>query len=124
MEVFKLGTTLALAGRFDGRSTGMVREALYSHIDETSDAVVVVDLSEVESLDSTALTLLGAASCYLEREGRHLVLRGATPAVRRVLAFTRLRRLFQVEREAAPETNHQRLRCDLFSTVPGVEHFT
>jgi anti-anti-sigma factor len=100
MEIFKLGTTLALVGRFDGRSTGMVREALYSFINDTSDDVVL-DLSEVESLDSTALKLLGAASHHLERGGRHLVLRGATPAVRRVLAFTRMRRLFQVERQPA-----------------------
>ena len=105
MEVFKLGTTLALAGRFDGRSTSMVREALYSHINETTDADVVVDLSAVESLDSTALKLLGAASHYLERGGRHLVLRGASPAVRRVLAFTRLRRLFQVERDVGAAVN-------------------
>lgn len=103
MEVFKIGSTLALAGRFDGRSSSMVREALYTHIDETTDDVVI-DLSEVESLDSTALKLLGAASHYLERGGRHLVLRGCTPAVRRVLTFTRLRRLFQLERQSPRET--------------------
>jgi anti-anti-sigma factor len=101
MEVFKLGTTLVLSGRFDGRSSGMVREALYSYIDETTDGDVVLDLSEVESIDSTALKLLGAASHYLERGGRHLVLRGCTPAIRRVLTFTRLRRLFQIEGQTA-----------------------
>ena len=102
MEVFKLGSTLALSGRFDGRSSSMVRDALYTHIDETPDQDVVIDLSEVESLDTTALKLLGAASHYLERGGRHLVIRGATPAVRRVLTFTRMRRLFQVERIPTP----------------------
>ncbi len=101
MEVRRVGSTLALAGSFDGRSTGMVREAIYSHFDDTSDQVVVLDLSEVVSLDSPALKLLGAASHHLEREGRHLVLRGCTPPIHRVLTFTRLRRLFQVEREAA-----------------------
>lgn len=100
MEVFKIGSTLALAGRFDGRSSSMVREALYTHIDETTEDVVL-DLTEVESLDSTALKLLGAASHHLERAGRHLVLRGCQPAVHRVLTFTRLRRLFQVEKEPA-----------------------
>ena len=99
MEIFKHGSALALAGRFDGRSSGVVREALYSHIDETAEEDVVLDLSEVESLDSTALKLLGAASHYLERGGRHLVLRGASPAIRRVLMFTRMRRLFQMERD-------------------------
>jgi anti-anti-sigma factor len=98
MEVLELDSVLALSGRFDGRSSGKVREALYAHIDATSDRDVVLDLSEVESLDNTALKLLAAASYHLEREGRHLVIRGATPGVRRVLAFTRLRRLFQVER--------------------------
>jgi len=100
MEVQKLGSTLKLAGRFDGRSSGMVREALYDHINETTDDVVV-DLTDVESLDTTALKLLAAASHHMERADRHLVLRGCTPAVRRVLTFSRLRRLFQVEREAA-----------------------
>lgn len=101
MEVFKLGSVLVLSGHFDGRSTGMVREALYEHISTSCDPEIVLDLSEVESLDATALRLLGAASHHLERDGRHLVLRGCTPTIRRVLTFSRLRRLFQVEREPA-----------------------
>ena len=108
MEVSKLGSTLVLTGRFDGRSSGMVRDALYHHIDQTTEDVVV-DLSEVESIDSTALKLLAAASFHLERAGRHLVLRGCTPAVRRVLAFSRLRRLFQLERQPSHETAAVRL---------------
>jgi anti-anti-sigma factor len=100
MEVQKLGSTLKLAGQFDGRSSGMVRDALYDHINQTVDDVVV-DLTDVESMDTTALKLLAAASHHMERAGRHLVLRGCTPAIRRVLTFSRLRSLFQVEREPA-----------------------
>jgi anti-anti-sigma factor len=96
MEITTHGTTLSLSGQFDGRSTARVREALYSHI-HTTDGDVVVDLSDVESVDSTALKVLGAASHRLVREGRHLVLRGCRPAVRRALAFTRMRPLFQLE---------------------------
>src|SRR5262245_8475463 len=99
MEVFREGTTLQLAGRFDGRSSAQVREALYSLIRDTDCPDVVLDLTKVESLDATALKLLGAASHHLERDGRHLVLRGCTPAIRRVLAFTRMRKLFQLDRE-------------------------
>jgi anti-anti-sigma factor len=102
MEVTRKGSTIALAGHLDGRSSGMVREALYQHFADTDDIDVIVDLSMVESVDATALKLLGAASHYLEREHRHLVLRGCTPAMRRILTFTRLRRLFQIERHHVP----------------------
>jgi anti-anti-sigma factor len=59
---------------------------------------VVVDLSEVESIDGTVLKLLAAAALRLQRTGRHLVLRGCSPTLRRVVAFGGLRRLFAWER--------------------------
>ena len=91
------GGTLVLAGRFDGRSTSQVRDLLYEQIDHYDD--VVVDLSAVDSVDVTALRMLAAASTLLERDGRRLVLRGCRPAVRRVIAFTRIRTVLQLERE-------------------------
>src|SRR5689334_21781451 len=103
MEVTRVGWTLILAGSFDGRSSAIVRDNLYVIIDESFATAAAVDLSRVECLDSTALKLLGAASHHLERNGRHLLLRGCTPSIRRVLTFSRLRRLFQVERERTPE---------------------
>jgi anti-anti-sigma factor len=99
MEITTNGATLFLTGRFDVRSTSMVREALYKHIEEHSGNIVV-NLSEVESIDATALKVLAAATKLMERDGRQLVLRGCSPALRRIIAFTRLRRLVQVERGA------------------------
>ncbi len=99
MEITTNGATLFLAGRFDVRSTSMVREALYEHIDEHRGNIVV-DLSKVESIDATALKVLAVATRNIERDGRQLVLRGCSPTLRRVIAFTRLRRLVQVERGA------------------------
>ncbi len=97
MELTVNDRTLILHGHFDVRSTGVVREALYDRIERTSGNVVV-DLADVEAVDATALRVLAAAGKVMEREGRALILRGCSPALRRILAFTRLRRLVTVER--------------------------
>jgi anti-anti-sigma factor len=97
MEVTVDGRTLVLVGYFDVRSTSVVREALYDLMG-CSLGDVVVDLTEVLAVDVTALRVLAAASRTMERQGRSLVVRGCSPALRRVLALTRMRRLIHLER--------------------------
>ncbi|HEX6246969.1 MAG TPA: STAS domain-containing protein [Nocardioidaceae bacterium] len=100
MELTVNDRTLVLQGHFDVRSTGLVREALYARIEETSGDVVV-DLAEVEAVDATALRVLAVASRTMERQGRSLILRGCSPALRRLIAYTRLRRLINLDRATA-----------------------
>jgi anti-anti-sigma factor len=90
-------SAMSLSGRLDGRHASAVREALYQRI-EGEQGDVVVDLTEVESIDGTVLKLLAAAALRLQRTGRQMVLRGCSPAVRRVFAFGGLRRLFAWDR--------------------------
>lgn len=98
MDIVRDGSTLVLAGQFDVRSTMEVRAAIYAHIESTADDVVV-DLTEVTSVDLTALKVLAVATRSTERQGRHLRLRGCGPSVRRLLHMSHLFRLVDVERE-------------------------
>jgi anti-anti-sigma factor len=100
MQVSVIGDTITLAGRLDGRSTSQVRDVLYDQMARSQG--VVVDLSRVESVDMTALRMLAVASKRMERDGRALVLRGCSPALRRIITFARMRSLLQVERERMP----------------------
>jgi anti-anti-sigma factor len=100
MDVANDGPAIALAGHLDGRSSAQVRDALYEHIDRHCEDDVVVDLTDVESIDVTGLRMLAVAALRVERAGRHVVLRGCSPALRRVFAFSGWRRLFFLERNS------------------------
>ncbi len=100
MDIVSDGPTLVLSGDFDVRSTWEVRNAIYEHL-EGHDEDVIVDLSDVDSVDVTALKVLAVATREAGRAGHHLTLRGCGPAVRRLLHLSRLIRVVEIEREAA-----------------------
>lgn len=100
MDVVTDGPAVVLGGDFDVRSTREVRTALYDALH--THGSVVVDLSNVASVDVTALKVLAVASRYASHQGGHLTLRGCNGAVRRLLHMTRLIRLVEVERHAVP----------------------
>ncbi|WP_435742262.1 STAS domain-containing protein [Nocardioides sp. SYSU DS0663] len=94
------GPVLVLSGDFDVRSTLEVRSAIYDHL-EDHDQDVVLDLTDVDTVDLTALRVLAVATRRASRDGHHLTLRGCGPTVRRMLHLSRLRGLVELEREAA-----------------------
>ncbi|WP_235735843.1 STAS domain-containing protein [Nocardioides alcanivorans] len=99
MDITHNGSTLVLTGDFDVRNTMRVRTAIYEHIDGC-DHDLVVDLTAVPVIDLTALRVLAAATRNAEQRGRHLTLRGAGPAVRRMLHLSHLIRVVDLERIA------------------------
>lgn len=99
MEILTTGTSLVLRGPFDVRCTWEVRQALYALMDGP-ERDVVVDLTDVDSVDVTALRVLAVATRQAARRGGHLRLRGCTPAVRRMLHLSRLAAAVEVERTA------------------------
>lgn len=100
MDITIDGAVLMLHGDFDVRSTSQVRHALYERLDG-ADRDVVVDMTEVDTIDLTALRLLAVATRQAHKEGHHLTLRGCGPAVRRMLHVSRLAHAVDVERAAA-----------------------
>jgi anti-anti-sigma factor len=99
MDIVHDGQTVVLSGDFDVRSTMEVRTAIWQHLHDF-DQDLVVDLSGVETLDLTAARVLAYATLEAGRGGHHLRLRGCGPAVRRMLHLSRLARVVEVEREA------------------------
>jgi anti-anti-sigma factor len=102
MQVTTDGPTLRLRGDFDVRSTGLVRNALYEHLRRNDEGAITIDLTEVDTVDLTALKVLAVASRFALRDGQRMVLRGTCPAVRRMLHLSHLIRFFEVERDAVP----------------------
>lgn len=96
MEITSDENVLLLSGDLDVRSTMRVRTALRDLLD-VHDAVVI-DLSDVESVDLTALRVLAAATVQSIRDGHHLTLRSPSPAVRRLLHLSHLIRVVEVDR--------------------------
>ena len=100
MEITRDGSTLVLHGAFDVRSTGEVRHAIYDCL-AAGDDDVVVDMSDVSTIDATALRLLAVATRHAWLSGHHLTVRNPGPAVRRMAHLTRLAHAIEVERVAA-----------------------
>ncbi len=97
MEIITDGPTVVLSGDFDVRSTREVRDAIYDQL-EGYDHDVVVDLTDVTTIDLTALRVLAVATRRASHAGHHLTLRGCGPSVRRMLHLSHLIRVLEVER--------------------------
>lgn len=98
MRITTDGPTLVLSGDFDVRSTAQVRTAIYAHAQQW-DGDIVIDVRDVTSVDLIALRVVAAASRRASAVGQHIVLRGASPQVLRMLHLSHLIRVVEVERE-------------------------
>jgi anti-sigma B factor antagonist len=87
---------LALAGDLDIASAPLLER----HLDDAAtigSVRVVVDLSDVEFLDSTGLRVLLTARERLQERGQELRLRPGPPVVQRLFELTQTAGLFQFE---------------------------
>ena len=91
------GPTLVFSGALDVRCTASVRQAIYTHL-HTWDGDIVLDLHDVTSVDLTALRVIAAASRRALDTDSHIVVRGVSPQVLRMLHLSHLIRVVELER--------------------------
>jgi anti-sigma B factor antagonist len=90
-----LVTTLRLVGELDASTAPELRTRL-AELYDGGRRCVVLDLSQLDFLDSTGLGVLVGALKRFRHDGGELALRDPRPTVRKVLALTTLDKLFLV----------------------------
>ncbi|MBV9411587.1 MAG: STAS domain-containing protein [Acidimicrobiia bacterium] len=88
-------TVVRAAGELDVNTAPELREQL-AHLANEGTALIVVDLTDVSFIDSTALSVLVSALKRLRQADGNLELASPNPSVRRVFEITGLTRLFTI----------------------------
>jgi anti-anti-sigma factor len=91
-----VSTALVLSGALDVRRTADLRAEVYDRL-ARGVGDVVVDITRVESIDITTLKMLAVANRTAERQARRVVLRGASPGVRRLMHLSHMRWMIPLE---------------------------
>jgi anti-anti-sigma factor len=91
-----VSTALELSGVLDVRRTAEVRARVYAEL-ARSRGDVILDISRVEWIDMTTMKMLAVANRVAERQARRVVLRGASPDVRRRLHLSHMRWMIPLE---------------------------
>jgi anti-sigma B factor antagonist len=88
-------TVVRAAGELDVNTAPELREQL-AHLASEGSPLIVVDLTDVSFIDSTALSVLVSALKRLRQADGNLELASPNPSVRRVFEITGLTRLFTI----------------------------
>ncbi|MBX5466562.1 MAG: STAS domain-containing protein [Firmicutes bacterium] len=87
---------VALKGDLDLKSAGELRQALDQLIDRFPDRDLIIDLTEVEFVDSSGLGVILGRYKRLSARGRSLQLTGVRPPVRTVLDLAGIAKLVTI----------------------------
>lgn len=87
---------LYLTGELDLYSAAVLADALDAVLDREQH-VVVLDLADLDFMDTTGLQVIATAATRLEHTNGQLTLRHPSPTVRRILTITRLDELVRLE---------------------------
>lgn len=90
------GRLLVLRGRLESAWCGQIRESLHRAL-EAGTGDLIVDVSGIERIDLAGLGVLLGVHRRAGTLERRLILRAVTPRLARILARTRLERIFSIE---------------------------
>jgi anti-sigma B factor antagonist len=96
-------SVVEVSGEVDMATAPELRARLLDAIAE-GDGVIVVDLAQVDFMDSSGFAVLVTASQRLRSGGRDLVVRGARAAVLSAMRMTRLDMVLTIEEASVAET--------------------
>jgi len=88
--------TVTVGGELEFGTAASLRTTLSDLVQDESDPVVV-DLTALQFIDSTGLSLLVQAKQRFSAQGRRFELRGPTPRVSRVIEISGLAELFELD---------------------------
>lgn len=104
--LFQTRTTIIQpSGHINAENAALLKQQLAETVSSQEHSCLLVDMSQVESLDSTGLMALVSALTLAQQLNKQFGLFGISPAVRIVLELTQLDRVFNIfESRPAIET--------------------
>lgn len=94
---------VAIAGEVDAFTAPQLKEELIP-LTERPESEILLDLNQVEYMDSTALGVIIACLKSAQKHNSHLGVTGLTPRVERLFRITGLMELLENERTVRGET--------------------
>jgi anti-anti-sigma factor len=97
-------TVIYVRGEIDMATAGRLRDVIEPHMGP--EQTIVLDLSEVEFMDSSCLNVLVQSRGHLTEQGGSLVLRNPSRAAHRVLTAADATGLLEIEARDRPADPH------------------
>jgi anti-sigma B factor antagonist len=94
------GTVIRVRGEIDMATAGRLRDAIQPHMGP--EQTIILDLSEVEFMDSSCLNMLVQARGELTEKGGSLILRNPSRAAHRLLTVAEATGLLEIEARDRP----------------------
>lgn len=89
-------TIMKLEGHLNAANATALRDRLTTAVSDTDTSAVLVDMKEVESLDSAGLMAFVSALSLSQQVGRRFGLCSVSPSIRIIFELTQLDRVFEI----------------------------